>query len=143
MAEEEKEGEGDGEDSAALAAAGGGGGQKRTQGQKSERSRGGCGGSLQKTDCGQRLSPRSKPHKGDQRSQAEHGSKSARKGSDIEIGGVQGSKGVHGSRGGGLFAEVRSSQKSRWTRDSPGNLALSPTIICCRQIIRSRFKFVL
>ena len=119
MAEEEEEGEGDGEDSAALAG-GGGDGQKRTQGQKSEGR--GCAAGSQKTDCGHKL-PRSKPHKGDQRSETDHhGIKGARKGSDIEMGGVQGSKVVQGFRGG--LSEVRSS-RARWTRDSPGSLALS------------------
>ena len=117
MAEEEKEGEVDGEDSGALA--GGGGGQKRTQGQKSEGR--GCAAGSQKNDCGHKL-PRSKPHKGDQRSETDHGIKGARKGSDMEMGGVQGSKVVHGFRGG--LSEVRSS-RARWTRDSPGSLALS------------------
>ena len=126
MAEEEEEGEGDGEDSAALAG-GGGDGQKRTQGQKSE----GCAAGSQKTDCGHKKLPRSKPHKGDQRSETDHhGIKGARKGSDMERGGVQGSKVVQGFRGG--LSEVRSSRHSevrssraRWTRDSPGTLALS------------------
>ena len=115
MAEEEKEGEVDGEDSAALA--GGGGRQERTQGQSES---GGCAGSQQKTDCGHKL-PRSKPHKGDEKSQGDQGIKGARKGSDI--GGVLGSKGVHGFRGG--LSEARSSPHGRWTRDSPGIVALS------------------
>ena len=116
MAEEEKEGEVDGEDSAALA--GGGGRQERTQGQSES---GGRAGSQQKTDCGHKL-PRSKPHKGDEKSQGDQGIKGARKGSDMEMGGVQGSKVVHGFRGG--LSEVRSS-RARWTRDSPGSVALS------------------
>ena len=120
MAEEEKEGgEGVGEDSAALA----GGenrqnGQKRTQGQSESRD---CAGSQQKTDCGRHKLPRSKPHKGDEKSQGEQGIKGARKGSDI--GGALGSKGVHKFRGG--LSEASSSTHGRWTRDSPGSVALS------------------
>ena len=128
MAEEEKEGEVDGEDSGALA--GGGGGQKRTQGQKSEAR--GCAAGSQKTDCGGHKLPRSKPHKGDQRSETDHGIKGARKGSDMEMGGVQGSKVVHGFRGG--LSEVRSS-RARWTRDSPGSFALSHHHFLAPQLI--------
>ena len=115
MAEEKKEGGGDGEDRAALA--GGGGPQERTQGRSESR---GCAGSQQKTDCGHKL-PRSKPHKGDEKSRGDWSTKGARKGSDM--GGVLGSRGVHGFRAG--LSEARSLQRGRWTRDSPGILALS------------------
>ena len=112
---EEKEGEVDGEDSAALA--GGGGGHERTQGQSES------GVLQQKTDCGHKL-PRSKPHKkGDEKPQGDQqGIKDGRAGSDIG-GGALGSRGVHGFWGG--LSEARSSPHARWTRDSPGILALS------------------
>ena len=113
---EEKEGEVDGEDSAALA--GGGGGRERTQGQSES------AGLQQKTDCGHNKLPRSKPHKkGDEKPQGDQqGIKDGRAGSDIG-GGVLGSRGVHGFWGG--LSEARSSPHARWTRDSPGILALS------------------
>ena len=112
MEEEEEKGDGrkgDGEDSVALA--GGGGGQKRTHGQSENW---GCAGS-QKTDCGRKL-PRSKAHKRDQRPEADHGIKGARKGSDIE---TRGAAGLVGE-----LSELRVS-RGRWTRDSPGSVALS------------------
>ena len=113
MEEEEEKGDGrkgDGEDSVALA--GGGGGQKRTHGQSENW---GCAGS-QKTDCGRKL-PHSKAHKRDQRPEADHGIKGARKGSDIE---TRGAAGLVGE-----LSELRVS-RGRWTRDSPGSVALSP-----------------